>query len=212
MWKVYILYDPRTNRPFYVGKGKKYRVSSATVNIKQTGNALKKKFLEEIKCAGLEPIIETVAEYENETDAFAHEKKLIEHYGRIIKGDGILTNYSEGGDTSNSGWVPSEDTRRLWSSQRKGAIQNPEHIAKRVAKTKGLRRSEGQKRNCLLASIRRTNPAMKAKIVKELEETPYYRGLYIKLAKKYGCDQDMITRISRRIDLYKEALSDWIEK
>ena len=209
MWKVYVLYDPRTNRPFYVGKGKKYRMS-ATVNINATGNELKKKFLEEIKNSNLEPMIEVVAEYEEEAEAFTHEKKLIQEYGRIIKGDGILTNYSDGGDTTNTGWVPSEHTRQLWSSQRKGAVQNPAHIAKRVAKTKGLRRNEEQKHNCLLASIRRTNPDMKAKIVKELEETPYYRGLYIALAKKYGCDQDLITRISRKIDLYKEALSDWI--
>lgn len=211
MWYVYILYDPRTNKPFYVGKGRKYRMS-ATVNIKQTGNALKRKFLYEIKNEGLEPISKIVAEYENESDAFEYEKKLVSKFGRIIKGTGILTNYSEGGDSSNAGWVPSEQTRKLWSEQRKGVKQNSAHIAKRVSKTSGLRRNKQQKHNCLLASIRRTKPEIKAKIIEELEHTKYYRGQYLTLAKKYGCNQDLITRIHNNIDIYKEALNGWLKK
>jgi hypothetical protein len=212
MWKVYILHDPRTNRPFYVGKGKKYRVSSATININATGNALKKKFLQEIKNDNLSPIIEIVAEYESEIDAFAHEKQLIEKYGRIIKGNGILTNYSDGGDTSNSGWVPSSTTRKIWSNQRSGVKQSTDHIAQRVSQTTGKTRNKDQRRNCTLARIRSTNPELKVAIIQALEATEYKHGMYRMLAKKFECDQELISRIHKDIELYKEALRDWIKK
>jgi hypothetical protein len=211
MWYVYILYDPRNGKPFYVGKGKKYRLS-ATVNVNQTGNSLKRKFLSELKVAGLEPKLEIIAEYAEEIDAFNHEKELVSKYGRIIKGDGILTNYSEGGDSSNVGWVPSDKTRRLWSQQRTGAKQTLEHIQKRVNKNAGQRRSEDQKRNCLLASIRRTNPELKVQIIQALETITYEHGTYKKLAKKFNCHHELISRIHKDINLYKEALDGWIKK
>lgn len=211
MWYVYILIDPRNDKIFYVGKGKKSRMS-ATKNINQQQNWLKKKYLEEIKKDQLEPRIEIVAEYDNETDALSHEKNLIEKYGRIIKGNGQLVNYSDGGDLSNTGWIPSDETRSLWSKQRKGIKQSEEHILKRVSKNKGKKRSELQKRNCLLASIKKTNPQMKINIIEELENTPYYHGFYLHLAKKYGCTQDLITRITNNIEIYKEALNEWRKK
>lgn len=211
MWYVYILYDPRNDKPFYVGKGRKYRLS-ATINVKQTGNSLKRKFLSEISAVGLEPRIEIVAEYVEELDALNHEKELIDRYGRIIKGDGILTNYADGGESSNAGWVPSTETRKLWSRQRSGATQRPEHIQKRVSKNTGKFRTEEQKRNCLLASIRRTNPELKVKIIQELESSEYEHGMYRRLAKKFDCHHELISRVHKDINLYKEALNEWIKK
>jgi hypothetical protein len=49
MWYVYILYDPRNGKPFYVGKGNKRRLR-ATLNTNAGSNPLKRKFLEEIIC------------------------------------------------------------------------------------------------------------------------------------------------------------------
>lgn len=210
IWKVYILYDPRTNKPFYVGKGKKYRVSSATINVNQTGNTLKKLFLEEIKKEGMTPVVEIVAEYYSETDALEHEQRLIKEYGRIIKGTGILANYSEGGDSSNAGWVPSDQTRLLWSSQRKGVVQTQEHIEKRVSKTKGKIRDEDQRRNCAMARIKRSDPEIKARIIKELENTVYYHGMYQYFAKKFNCEAGIISRMYHNMELYKEALNEWL--
>jgi hypothetical protein len=211
MWYVYVLYDPRNNKPFYVGKGKKYRLS-ATINVSQTGNALKRKFLSEIKDMGLEPRIEIIAEYDEEIDAFTLEKELVSKYGRIIKGDGILTNYSEGGDSSNAGWVPSEETRKIWSAQRSGAKQTTAHIQKRVKKNSGQRRTGLQKRNCVLASIRKTNPELKVKIIKALEAEAYSHGMYRVLAEKFNCHHELISRIHKDIVLYKEALNEWFKK
>lgn len=211
MWYVYVLYDPRNGKPFYVGKGKKYRLS-ATVNPNQTNNGLKRKFLSEIRAVNLEPKVEIVAEYTEELDAFNHEKELVKQYGRIIKGDGILTNYSEGGDSSNSSWVPTEKTREVWSKQRSGVKQTIDHIQKRVAKNIGKTRNEDQRRKFLLASIRRTNPKLKVNIIQELERTTYTHGMYKALAKKFNCHHELISRIHKDINLYKEALDEWIEK
>lgn len=211
MWYVYRLIDPRNNKPFYVGKGTGYR-TSATININQTGNKLKKLFLSEIKNEGLEPLLEKVATFDTEKEALEYEKKLILEYGRIIKGTGILTNYSEGGDESNTGWVPSEETRKLWSAQRKGRKQTKEHVESRIKLTTGKQRTTSQKYNYVLASIRRTNPELKAKIYLELETLNYTHGVYAKLAKKYNCDCELISKIHKNSDLYKEALYEWIQK
>lgn len=211
MWYVYILYDPRNNKPFYVGKGTKRRLT-ATMNINQTGNGLKRKFLQEIKASKLTPILKIEAEYNTEAEALCKEEELIHEFGRIIKGDGCLTNYSDGGDTSNIGWIPSESTRNIWSAQRTGVKQSPEHIAARVNKTRGKTRSESQKRNYVMASIRRTNPDIKANIVTELEKTTIERGTFSALAKKFNCSIDLISRIHKDIELYKEALDGWIKK
>jgi len=211
MWYVYILYDPRNNTPFYIGKGVKRRMT-ATININQTGNGLKRKFLKEIKDIGLKPIVTVVAEYDSEKDALEKEKILISEFGRIIKGDGCLTNYSEGGDLSNAGWIPSDDTRKLWSKQRKGIKQSENHVSARVAKTKGLTRSDTQRKNYILASIRRTNPELKANIIHELESNLIQHGTLTTIAKKFNCSIDLISRIHKDINLYKEALNEWIKK
>lgn len=208
MWYVYILYDTRNNKPFYVGKGTKQRLK-VTLN---SGNSLKNKFIKEIRNAGLEPKIEIVSEHDNEDSALNEEKILIEHYGRIIKGTGILTNYADGGEKSNTGYSHTDETKQHWSSIRKGTKQSTNHILKRVEKNKGKKRTEKTRRRCVLASIRRTNVELKVKIIHELEETSYYHGMYVYLAKKFDCDQELISRIYNDIDTYKEALYDWIKK
>lgn len=213
MWNVYILFDPRTNKPFYVGKGKKQRLS-ATLNINQKSvNCLKRKFIEEIRSVNLEPFLEIVASYECETEAFEHEKKLIQQFGRIIKGDGCLTNFSDGGEGGNTGWNPSTQTRELWSDQRTGIKQKQSHIDKRTAQNTGKSRNETQKRNLTIGAIRRRgNKDLKMKIIEELETTEYYSDLPKMLSKKYKCDSRIISRIHEKLEIYKEALNDWIEE
>jgi hypothetical protein len=211
MWYVYILYDPRNNKPFYVGKGTKRRLST-TINPNQTGNGLKRLFLEEIQAINLKPTIEIVGEFKEESDALAVEKNLVANFGRIIKGTGCLTNYSEGGECSNAGWIPSAYTRKLWSTQRRGVRQKDEHVRARVEKTKGKTRTDEQKRKYVLASIRRTNPELKASIIHALEEEQPKHGTFSRIAKKFNCDINLISRIHKDIDLYKEALNEWIKK
>lgn len=208
MWYVYILYDPRNNTPFYVGKGAKRRLKVTMAG----GNPLKNKFLKEIKLAGMSPMIEVDSEHETEDSALVREKILIEQYGRIIKGTGTLTNYADGGDIGNTGYNHTEKTKQLWSSQRKGVIQAENHIEARRIQLVGKKRSVESKRKYTLASIRRTNIDLKVKIIEELEKVSYTHGLYVTLSKKFDCDQELISRIHKDINLYKEALNEWIKK
>ena len=211
MWYVYILYDPRNNKPFYVGKGNKRRLR-ATLNTNAGANPLKRKFLEEIKASGSDPIIEIVGEYLIEDASLLREKQLIDQYGRIIKGDGILVNYADGGEKGSTGHRFTEDTKKIWSSQRKGVKQSAKHIKKRVDQNTGKKRTGESKRKYVLASIRRTNPELKVKIINELDNTIYYHGLFKEISKKLRCDQELISRIHNNIELYKEALNEWIKK
>jgi hypothetical protein len=208
MWYVYILHDPRNNTPFYVGKGSKRRLK---VTMK-SGNPLKNKFLKEIKLAGMSPVIEVDSEHEFEDSALLREKTLIEQYGRIIKGTGTLTNYADGGEHGNTGYIHTEKTKQLWSAQRKGVIQAENHVEARRVQLVGKQRSVESKRKYTLASIRRTNVDLKVKIIEELEQVSYTHGLYVTLSKKFGCDQELISRIHKDINLYKEALDEWIKK
>jgi hypothetical protein len=178
----------------------------------KSGNPLKNKFLKEIKLAGMSPVIEVDSEHEFEDSALLREKTLIEQYGRIIKGTGTLTNYADGGEHGNTGYIHTEKTKQLWSAQRKGVIQAENHVEARRVQLVGKQRSVESKRKYTLASIRRTNVDLKVKIIEELEQVSYTHGLYVTLSKKFGCDQELISRIHKDINLYKEALDEWIKK
>lgn len=211
MWYVYILYDTRNNQPFYVGKGNSRRLK-ATIKVNVGSNPLKKKFLKELNAVGLKPELKIVGEYLNEEDALLQEKQLIEEYGRIIKGTGILVNFADGGEQGSTGHRFSDDTKKLWSSQRTGVKQSKEHIISRVTQLRGKVRSDQSKRKYILASIRRTNPELKVEIIRELEITEYTHGMYKELSKKLKCHHELISRIHNEIELYKEALNEWIKK
>ena len=73
----------------------------------------------------------------NEVEAFRHEIYMIDVFGRIDLGTGILHNRTDGGDGA-SGWVPSEETKKNISEAQKGKILSEE--------TRG-KMSEGKKGN-----------------------------------------------------------------
>ena len=93
---VYLYIDPRTNLPFYVGKGigdRKYY--HLTETLETTINKRKYYRIQSIRRAGLEPIIEERHSMLSEVIAYELEEKLIRQYGR--KGydqNGILMNIS----------------------------------------------------------------------------------------------------------------------
>lgn len=92
---VYKLIDPRTNLPFYVGKGKDDRAFTHLKNNSKTCNPRKDKIINEIYSCELQPIVDIFLKNLNEETAYRLEEKIILELGRQgIDDDGILTNIS----------------------------------------------------------------------------------------------------------------------
>ncbi len=110
------------NEPFYIGKGTNNRwkdhITQSRLRSKYQ-NWMKLGVLRHIKEAGLDPLIEFNAVNLNDDMAFNLEKDLLQKYGRICDGTGVLTNLTLGGEGA-SGFIPSQKTREIWSKQRKG--------------------------------------------------------------------------------------------
>ena len=92
---AYLYFDPRTDVPFYVGKGQGYR---ARKHLHQATNRGVADRLEELRALGLRPRIETY-DCRDEPHAFELERQLIALYGRQCDG-GPLCNVLEAGDAS----------------------------------------------------------------------------------------------------------------
>ena len=89
---VYKLVDPRTNQPFYVGKGSADRAWSH-LKTGDSKNLLKRAVVESIYKSDSEPIIEIVHENLEEKDAYRLETVYIRKFGRLLSGNGgVLTN------------------------------------------------------------------------------------------------------------------------
>lgn len=100
MFYVYVYRDPRPNKnmqPVYVGKGSKRRAWKHW----RSGNTLNKPFndwLTHLRRIALPPVIEIVAEFEDEAQAMAKECELVALYGRRDLKTGPLFNCTHGGD------------------------------------------------------------------------------------------------------------------
>jgi len=95
---VYEYVDPRTNTPFYIGKGKKGRMFyHLTETLENTDNLRKFKYIELLRSLNLEPIIRKIHDNLDEETAYTLEDEYIIKYGRKgIDPNGILTNYCLG--------------------------------------------------------------------------------------------------------------------
>ena len=67
----------------------------------------------------------------SEIEAYRHEMEMIQFYGRLDLGTGILRNKSDGGD-GNMGRIYSQEARDKISQYHKGRKQSEEHIRKRT--------------------------------------------------------------------------------
>lgn len=94
VYYVYQLVDPRTDQPFYIGKGKGRRAKTHLWEVPETRNQHKENKIASIRANGLEPKIEYIAEnIVDEQLAYTIEATLIAKYGRKgYEKDGILTN------------------------------------------------------------------------------------------------------------------------
>jgi hypothetical protein len=102
LYYVYELIDPNNNQPFYVGKGVGNRATSHITyhkNKKQAAsNVNKTNKIVDIIRGNKQIVIKIVASFEAEDSAFNLERDLIQQYGRICNGSGILTNILNGGE------------------------------------------------------------------------------------------------------------------
>jgi len=139
---VYELIDPRTNTPYYIGKGqivdaagRRYRRIYEHTKMSDTANKLKcsisKKIIKEY---GKIPH-NIIAEGITESESFDLEIKLIKQYGRRSNNTGILSNLTDGGD-GRSGFPHSEHTKRLISEN------NLEYYSKNDSPFKGKQHTQ----------------------------------------------------------------------
>jgi hypothetical protein len=98
---VYIYRDPRRRKkkqPIYVGKGTVAQNRPDTHWYGYNDNPFLNRVLAKIRGAGLVPIIEIYAGFDNEADAFKCEIALIAQFGRRDLGTGTLCNLTDGGE------------------------------------------------------------------------------------------------------------------
>lgn len=94
IYYVYGYFDPKSNLPFYIGKGTKNRAyDHLSETLDNTINKRKYYKIKSIRESGLEPKIKILKTFDNEAEAYDYEKSLIKLYGRKdYDKNGILTN------------------------------------------------------------------------------------------------------------------------
>jgi hypothetical protein len=130
MFYVYVYKDPRPTKNqqvVYVGKGMGdrmfYHWRKAVHHNKGFG-----ALLALLRRNSLEPIIEQVAEFADEAEAFVEEMRLIALYGRRDLKSGTLFNLTDGGE-GFSGAIRTED----WCQNISTALSTPEHRSRQSA-------------------------------------------------------------------------------
>lgn len=132
---AYILRDPRTNTPFYVGKGAGQRIERH-LRGKSHNRGVRMK-IESIRRARCKPVAEVIYALD-ESHAFLLEECLIEVIGRRDLSTGPLFNETAGGEGSAGRRLThSEATKARISASLKGRIFTAEHRANMSAAAKG---------------------------------------------------------------------------
>ncbi len=129
---VYVYLDPRTNppEPFYVGKGHGKRLRA---HLGYSHNKQVKGRIRNIRSSGHEPIVEQRGSFSDENLAFELEKELISLYGRKDQATGSLHNHTSGGE-GTIGYRHRQETKDLFSEQRRGKPQTPAQLAANKAR------------------------------------------------------------------------------
>lgn len=125
-WYVYLYTDPRRTpaEPIYVGIGRRARLYA---HKRRAVNSQLKAKLNQILLAVLEPDIVKVFSNLSAEQAKTLERQEILRYGRLDLGTGPLCNRTAGGQ-GTLGYRHLEDTKLLFSAQRKGRRQTPAQL------------------------------------------------------------------------------------
>jgi hypothetical protein len=130
MYYIYEYIDPRTNLPFYIGKGKDTRMYDHVRSEQaKRENPDKAKVIQDIIDAGLFPIMREIeSNIPIEIDAYTREDYYIRLYGRRgIDPNGILTNKQLYAHPPTPVWDDakkkkhSEFNAKYWTEERKSA-------------------------------------------------------------------------------------------
>lgn len=131
---TYIYFDPKNGQPVYVGKGLPHRPFDHL--FKKTNDRLNKLIKKRLNDGfDVQPHIIPA---ENEEDAIALERWLIEAFGRTDTNTGTLFNRTNGGD-GFSGYFPSEESKKQMSLAHKKMSDEKKRL-------RSLRMTEGHKR------------------------------------------------------------------
>lgn len=162
MFYVYLLIDPETNLPFYVGKGKGDRAKTHLRSSNLKENTLKSTKIKSLLSKNLEPKIMFIGESLTEAQAWELEVAKIAEYGRKDLGTGILCNHTDGGEGPsnripwNKGKKFSDESRKkmsvswhLSSLSKKAAVENSKKAAKKNSGRKRPTHSKFMKENNL---------------------------------------------------------------
>ncbi len=151
---VYQLRDPRSELPFYIGKGFGRR---AWDHIKNIDYSHKSNTIQKILREGYEVQVEILQDNLTEDSAFELEIQLISKYGRRDLGTGCLTNLTSGGEGA-SGRILSEESKNRHKAACKAAMQRPETKARVSASSKGRIVSEETRELNRVNSTGENNP------------------------------------------------------
>lgn len=151
---VYILKDPATGLPFYVGKGSGNRCHHHTSAVKagrSSENPYKDSVIKQILETGVDPVVEIYKSDLNEGDAYTIEQQLVTHYGRRSINTGPLTNLTCGGDRppSAAGRTHTDEYKQRCILNLKGGMTGKHHSeewkAQHTARHTGTKRSNETK-------------------------------------------------------------------
>jgi hypothetical protein len=107
---VYVIYDPSSGRPVYVGKGQGRRDRDHQNDIARTNTDVV-EFMTKCRAGGREAEIKREYEGLTEAEALQREIELIAKYGRKDNGKGVLLNRTDGGSGTSRKTGPDRQNR-----------------------------------------------------------------------------------------------------
>lgn len=125
---TYMLVDPTSKKPFYVGKGsgKRYLDHFKEAIVDNGVNKYKTNTIKKILQSNKNVIVEIVLTSDNPNDCYNQEMSLIAQYGRKNNKSGILTNLTDGGEGGS--YLHSEEHKQSLREHNPGGLATSKTI------------------------------------------------------------------------------------